>query len=58
MTVRQSEIGVTHVLATCRQCAERWDDYRTAAASARRHADETGHEVGVECVQTWTYRKV
>lgn len=47
--------GTTHVLATCRNCQQSWDDYKTADADARRHVEQTGHTVSVEHAQAWTY---
>lgn len=57
MTVRTSSIGTVHVIAVCRDCGKRWEDYRTAVSKARYHAETTGHTVAVERGQTWTYNR-
>lgn len=55
MKVEKTRPGTTHVLATCRNCQKIWDDYKTADAKARQHAESTGHTVNVEHAQFWTY---
>lgn len=56
VAIQKTKSGTTHVLATCLDCPEVWDDYKTADAEARRHAETTGHAVSVERAQCWTYR--
>lgn len=56
MKVTRTKPGTTHVLATCSDCAEMWDDYKTADTNARKHAETTGHTVNVEHAQCWTYK--
>jgi hypothetical protein len=57
MTIERSRIGTTHMVAVCRGCEKMWDNYKTASAAARRHAEETGHVVNVERCQAWTYKQ-
>lgn len=53
--VIKSKIGTTHAIAECRNCGWSTDNYKTAVQAARRHAEETGHTVAVERVQSWRY---
>lgn len=53
--VTKSQIGTTHILAECRNCPWRNDNYKTAVDAARRHAESTGHTVAVERAQNWAY---
>ena len=47
--------GTTHVLAVCRDCPWTDDNYVSAENTARVHALKTGHTVGVERTQTYTF---
>jgi hypothetical protein len=47
--------GTHHVVAECRDCSWRSEDYKAGEAKARRHATETGHTVVVERGQARTF---
>lgn len=53
--VAQTKVGTTHVIAQCRDCAWRSEDYRSAEGKARRHAEQLNHTVHVERGQAWLF---
>lgn len=53
--ITKTLVGTTHVVAQCRTCFWRDDDYRRAEQTARDHATKTGHTVMVERGQSWVY---
>ena len=42
-----------HALANCRDCKWSEEDYTTAVARGRYHANKTGHTVDIETGYVW-----